>query len=65
VAYNSLPYCLVVLGVFTLEGICHQILVDKDLRMEGVLLLELLNIDIIMLRGLDPGRRHRCGWVLQ
>jgi hypothetical protein len=51
VAHNRL------LGVFTLEGVGHQVLVDEDLRVESILLLELLDFDIVAL-WLDPGRRH-------
>jgi hypothetical protein len=57
VAQNCLPDSLLVLGVFTLEGIGHQVLVDEDLRVESVLFLELLDFDIVAL-WLDPGRRH-------
>jgi hypothetical protein len=57
VAHNCLPDSLLVLGVLTLEGIGHQVLVDEDLRVESVLLLELLDFDIVAF-WLDPGRRH-------
>jgi hypothetical protein len=57
VAHNRLPDSLLVLGVFTLEGVGHQVLVDEDLRVESILLLELLDFDIVAL-WLDPGRRH-------
>ena len=64
-AYHRLPYCLVVFGVFTLEGIGHEILVDKNLRMKGIFLLELLDVDIVLFRRLNPGRRHLRSWMQQ
>lgn len=57
VALDGLPQSLAVLGVFTLESIGHQVLVDEDFRVESVLLFELLDADIVVLC-LDPGRRH-------
>jgi len=44
--------------VLALESIRHQILVNEDLGMESILLLELLDVDIVMLRGINARRRH-------
>ena len=65
VGLDSLPESLAVLGIFTLEGIGHQVLVDEDLRVESILLFELLDLDIVVF-GLDPGRRHLvvCQWLV-
>jgi hypothetical protein len=46
-----------VLGILTLEGIDHQVLVDEDLGVESVLLLQLLDLDIVTF-WLDTSRRH-------
>lgn len=57
VGLDSLPESLAVLGILTLEGIEHQVLVDEDLGVESVLLLQLFDADIVAL-WLDPSRRH-------
>jgi hypothetical protein len=57
VSLDCLPESLTVLGVFTLEGIDHQVFVDENLGVESVLLLQLLDFDIVTL-WLDPSRRH-------
>jgi hypothetical protein len=57
VGLDCLPESLAVLGVFTLKGIDHQVLVDEDLGVESVFLLQLLDFDIVTL-WLDPSRRH-------
>jgi hypothetical protein len=62
VAHNRLPDSLLVLGVLTLESIGHQVLVDEDLRVESVLVFELLDLDIVTF-WLDPGRRNLVACV--
>lgn len=57
VTLDGLPDSLAVLGVFALESIAHQVLVDENLGVESIFLLELLDFDIAVL-WLDPGRRH-------
>ena len=57
VGLDSLPESLIVLGIFALKGIDHQVLVNENLGVESVLLLQLLDLDIVTL-GLDAGRRH-------
>lgn len=57
VALDGLANGLLVFGIFTLEGVAHEILVDQDIGVESVLLLEGLHFDIIALR-FDAGRRH-------
>lgn len=63
VSLSSLPDCLLVLGIFALEGIGHEVLVDEDLGVESVFLLEGLDVDILALR-LDAGGRHCCLYAL-
>jgi hypothetical protein len=57
VGLDCLPQGLIMFSVFTLEGIGHQVLVDKDLGVESVFLFQLLDFDIVTL-WLDPSRRH-------
>ena len=57
VGLDSLPESLIVLGIFALKGIDHQVLVNENLGVESVLLLQLLDLDIVTL-WLDPSRRH-------
>ena len=44
---DSLPESLIVLGIFALKGIDHQVLVNENLGVESVLLLQLLDLDIV------------------
>ena len=53
VGLHCLPESLAVLGILTLKGIEHQVLVDENLRVESVLLLQLLDFDIVTF-WLDP-----------